>query len=337
MLAFQRVAPYGQESPSVPKDGERMIYHTDEWLRFVAASQDATPVRAVLEENGRVVGETCGLVVSKLGMKILGSPLPGWTTMYMGFVLEPGVPRWEALEALRTFAFGELGCVHLEVVDRHLTARCAPRPRMIREYVESWETDLTRSEDKIFGAMDSACRRCIRKAEKSGVTIEEATDDAFADDYYAQLIEVFRKQGLVPTYRVDRVRSLLSSLRRGEQVLLLRARDPEGACIATGIYPGMNRVAQFWGNASFRASQHLRPNEALNWFAQRTWKSRGAEVFDWGGGGTYKAKYGCTPIHVPRFCDSKYPLLAHLRSAAQLAFQGRQKLLGALHVSRGSA
>jgi len=332
MLAFHRVEPYGQDGGRAGAPGERMIYHTDEWLRFVAASQGAAPVRAVLAENGRVAGETCGLIVSKLGMKIFGSPLPGWTTMYMGFVLEPGVPRWEALDALRTFAFGELGCVHLEVVDRLLSPRST-----VREYVESYETDLTRSEDEIFGAMDSACRRCVRKAEKSGVTIVEADDDAFADDYYAQLIDVFAKQGLVPTYGVERVRALIGSLRRGEQVLLLRALDPDGKCIATGIYPGMNRVAQFWGNASFRSGQSFRPNEALNWFAQRTWKSRGAEVFDWGGGGTYKAKYGCTPIRTPRFCQSKYPVLAHLRSAAQLAFQGRQKLLGVLHASRGSA
>jgi hypothetical protein len=207
---------------------------------------------------------------------------------------------------------------------------------MIREYVESYETDLTRSEDRLFADMEGACRRCIRKAEKGGVTIEEAFDDAFADEYYAQLIEVFAKQGLVPTYGIERVRALLGSLTRSEQVLLLRARDPDGRCIATGIYPGMNRVAQFWGNASHRDGQQWRPNEALNWFAIKTWKSRGAEVFDWGGGGTYKAKYGCTPVRTPRFSESKYAVLAHLRDAAQLLFLGRQKLLGALH-ARGSA
>jgi hypothetical protein len=270
-------------------------------------------------------------------MRIFGSPLPGWTTMYMGFVLEPGVPRWEALEALRAFAFDELGCVHLEVVDRHLSARSAPRSGMVREYVDSFETDLSRSEDRLWSDMDGACRRCIRKAQKSGVTIEEAHDDGFADDYYPQLVDVFRKQGLVPTYGVDRVRALIGCLKRSDQVLLLRARDPEGRCIATGIYPGMNRVAQFWGNASFRSGQSLRPNEALNWFAQCWWKKRGAEIFDWGGGGTYKAKYGCTPVQTPRFTASKYPILTRLRQAAQVAFTGRQRLLGALSGVRGQA
>ena len=330
MLAFHRVETYGRPERDATTCGERMIYHSDAWLRFVAESQGGVPIRAELSENGHVVGETCGLVVSKLGVRIFGSPLPGWTTMYMGFVLEPGVPRWEALEALRTFAFEELGCAHLEVVDRHLQARNAPRPHMVHDYVESFETDLTRSEDQLFGAMESACRRCIRKAEKSGVTIEEARDDAFADEYYLQLTDVFRKQGLVPTYGVERVRALIRCLSRDEQVLLLRARDPDGNCIATGIYPGLNKVAQFWGNASFRSGQHFRPNEALNWFAQRHWKRKGAEVFDWGGGGTYKVKYGCAPVATPRFCASKYPLLGRLREAARLAVAGKQRILGAL-------
>ena len=52
---------------------------------------------------------------------ILGSPFHGWTTPYMGFNLAPGIPRGDALQALERFAFGELGCVHLEVTDRYLT------------------------------------------------------------------------------------------------------------------------------------------------------------------------------------------------------------------------
>src|SRR3989442_1557306 len=83
--------------------------------------------------------------------------------------------------------------------------------------------------------------RCVRKAEKSGVTIEEAHDIAFADEYYEQLKDVFAKQGLVPTYDVERVRALVRHMEPSGNVLLLRARDPEGKCIATGIFPGFNK------------------------------------------------------------------------------------------------
>jgi hypothetical protein len=112
------------------------------------------------------------------------------------------------------------------------------------------------------------------------------------------------------------------------RVLLLRARDAEGKCIATGIYPGFNKIAEFWGNASFRAYQNLRPNEACHWYAIRWWKQRGAAIFDWGGEGTYKEKYGCLPYRVPWFTKSRYQIVGALRNEARNMFARKQKFLG---------
>jgi GNAT acetyltransferase-like protein len=329
-----------QIQPFVPTEGDttawpdRMIYHSQEWIRFVAETQEATPVRAELRDGGNLVGQAFGLVFSRFGIRIFGSPFAGWTTLYMGFNLKPEVPRWLALEALRMFVFRDLGCLHFEIVDRYLTVEDGRRIGLPYGYVESYQTDLTQSEDEIFESMESACRRCIRKAEKSGVTIEEARDEAFAEEYYEQLKDVFRKQGLVPTYGVDRVRALIRHLHPTGRLLLLRARGPDGSCIATGIYPGMNHVAQFWGNASFRSGQQWRPNEALHWYAMRHWRRRGARIFDWGGGGTYKEKYGCKPILVPRFRQSRPAVLGSLRDAAQSVMHGRQRVLGWLRTVR---
>ena len=80
--------------------------------------------------------------------------------------------------------------------------------------------------------------------------VEEAQDLAFADDYYAQLKDVFAKQSLVPTYEVERVRELIKNLLPTGMLLLLRARDQEGNCIATGIFPAMNKTMYFRGGAS---------------------------------------------------------------------------------------
>ena len=175
--------------------------------------------------------------------------------------------------------------------------------------------------------MNSACRRCVRKAEKSGLVIEHADDEQFADEYYAQLGDVFAKQGKVPTYPLGRVRALVRHMRGTGNVLLLRARSPEGVCVATGIYPAHNQVAEFWGNASWREHQHLRPNEALHWYAMRWWKARGATVFDWGGGGRYKEKYGVVPARVPWFRKSRFRALEAVRDGARRAFEFRQRLL----------
>lgn len=275
---------------------------------------------------------------SLYGVKILGSPFPGWTTMYMGFNLEPHVPRWMAVSALERFAFRDCGCLHFEVADRLLTTEDGERAGLRQHFYGSYETDLSDSEEEIFASMKGQCRTCIRKAAKSGVTVEECSgDDSFAHDYYEQLKDVFAKQGLVPTYSLNRVRKLLEHVYPTGHLLLLRARDPDGSCIATGIYSGMNKFAQFWGNASFRTGQHFRPNEALNWYAMRYWRSRGAQYFDWGGDGQYKERYGCRKIIVHRFCQSRIPFLPLFRDQARRLFRQQLRVKGWFALRRHKA
>lgn len=308
--------------------GDRTVFQTRPWLEFIADSQGATPVLAEVRDGNDVAGYFSGLTFTKFGMKVLGSSFPGWTTPYIGFNMKPGVSRRAALGALEKFAWDELKVLHLEVSDPHFTFEDAEGLGFTAEHYGSYRTDLTRSEDEIFNGMESSCRRCIRKAEKSGVTIDEAHDAAFADEYYAQLKDVFAKQGLVPTYSVDRVRALVKHVEPSGHVLLLRARDPQGNCIASGIFPGFNKIAEFWGNASFRQYQGLRPNEAIHWYAMRYWKRRGVAIYDWGGEGSYKEKYGCVAHRVPWFTKSRYQIVGALRNEAKNMFARKQKFLG---------
>jgi CelD/BcsL family acetyltransferase involved in cellulose biosynthesis len=178
--------------------------------------------------------------------------------------------------------------------------------------------------------MTSACRRCIRKAEKEGVTIEEADDLAFADDYYAQLQDVFAKQSLVPSYGVERVRELIRNLQPTGRLLLLRATKPGGKCIATGIFPALNDTMYFWGGASWRSDQILRPNEAIMWYAMRYWKQRGVTTCDLGGGAEYKRKYGPSEVSRPLFRRSRFRWVGAARNLAKRAFRARQRVAGHL-------
>jgi len=307
---------------------DRTVFQTREWVRFVAETQGARPVLAKLSDSGKIVGYFTGLTFTRLGVRILGSSFPGWSTPYMGFNLVAGASRSEALGAVEQMAWNELKCVHIEVSDPHFDPHDGEALGFKASYYVSYRTDLTKTEDELFQGMDSACRRCVRKAEKSGVVIEEAHDLAFADEYYEQLKDVFAKQGLVPTYDVERVRSLVRNMEPSGNVLLLRARDPEGNCIASGIFPGFKQIVEFWGNASFRAYQGFRPNEFIQWYVMRYWKNRGATIYDWGGEGAYKEKYGCIPHRVPWFIKSRYEFVGKLRDSAKKMYRGKQRLMG---------
>jgi hypothetical protein len=331
MFRFRALSPGEVPWGSLDRFDDRVVFQTQEWLNFIAESQGALPVVAEIRDNDTVAGYFSGLVVRKFGVRILGSSFPGWTTPYIGFNLAPGYSRSRLLEPLLQWAFRDLKCLHVEVSDRCFQPDDAIGPQIDRTAYEAYKSDLTKSEDELFSRMESACRRCIRKAEKSRVTIEEAHDLEFADEYYAQLKDVFAKQGKVPTYSVDRVRLLIKHMLPTGRLLAVRARNPDGKCIATSLYPGMNDTAFFWGNASWRSEQHWRPNEYLHWYALRYWKARGVTLFDWGGGGTYKEKYGVEPYVVPWFCKSKYRLLATVRHQARALFYKSQRLVGRLY------
>jgi hypothetical protein len=329
-MRLERLTPEADEWARIDGHRERLVFQTREWVSFVAATQGAEPVVAAVKDGHATVGYFTGLVVRRFGIPILGSPLPGWTTQYMGFVLDEGVSRRAAVEALLPFAFGELGCMHLELRDPTIRLDTVTGLGFEHTPKISLEVDLRRREDEILASMTSACRRCIRKAEKVGVTVEEASDDACADDYYGQLQDVFAKQSLVPMYGVQRVRALIEQLHPTGRLLLLRARSPDGECIATGIFPALNRAMYFWGGASWRQHQIMRPNEAVMWYAMRYWKARGVETCDLGGGAEYKRKYGPREVEAPFLRKSRFRAVSRLRALARQAFRQRQRAMGRL-------
>jgi hypothetical protein len=299
---------------------DRVFSQRRGWLEFLAETQNGRVVIARLDEGGTTLGWFTGLVVRRFGVRIMGSPFPGWTTPFLGFNLEVDVPRSEAVRALLPFVFGELGCWHLEIADPELSTGDVERFGFDVQRGTTFVSDLRAGEEALFARMESSARRAIRKAEKSGVVVEEADAAGFAADYYHHLVDVFAKQSLRPTYDQARVDALVRFVHPSGDLLLLRARDADGRSIATGIFPGYNRLSLFWGNGSLREFQHLRPNEAIHWHAMRYWRDRGIESHNWGGGGDYKEKFGGEPTETLRFVASRSRLIRLARETARRAY-----------------
>src|SRR3954471_13932482 len=118
MLRLERV-PLDGVAPAIDDLRTRNVFQTRAWLEYVARTDQAEPVVAHVERDGELVGAFTGLIVKRFGVRILGSPFQGWMTGPMGFSLQPGVPRAEAMRALVRFAFRRLGCLHVELMDRH--------------------------------------------------------------------------------------------------------------------------------------------------------------------------------------------------------------------------
>ena len=180
---------------------------------------------ATLKDGQSVAGYFAGLIVRKLGLKILGSPFVGWATERMGLRLLPGVPRREAIEALMRYAFHDLGCVHLEFSDLHTTPDDVAGLGFDVTVNNDHFVDLRPDEEEIYRNMNRSARRyCNREGPARGLVVEEAYDEEFAKDFCSQMTEVFARRGLVPTFGEKRVLLLMRHLLPTGNLLLLRAR-----------------------------------------------------------------------------------------------------------------
>lgn len=304
------------------------VFHGSAWLAFLAASQQAEPVVAVLRAEGRPVGHFVGAIVRRFGLRILGSPLRGWGTERMGFLLEPGIDRAAAARALLPFAFGPLRCFHVEIADRQMTAEQMVGNGYSMDPYETHVVDLNATEEEILARMHPKTRQHIRQAIRAGLQAEVVSDPAFADEYYDQLRYVFTRQGLVPTYGPDRVRELAEALQPAGQVLLLRVRGVDGESLSTGVVIARNETAVLWGTASFHNRSRSHPTQLLWWEAMRYWRARGVLRFELGGGGDHMAQYGGVLTPGMRFYRSRFAALGYGRALLRRALLARQIVAG---------
>jgi hypothetical protein len=325
VLRLERVALGKEEFPT---DGGSNIFTTPEWVEFVATTQKAEPVVARVLRDEEHVGWFTGLIVRRFGVRILGSPFAGWMTGPMGFDLAPGVSRCEATRALIRFAFKDLRCLHLEMLDRHVAGHDLEGLGARLASFYTFELDLAQDEDALLKGMSSSCRRALKKAQREGVRVEEAHGVDFADEYYEQLLDVFGKQGRRPPYDVERVRHMIRFLEPTGNLLMLRAVGPGGERMATAIFPFRDGFAYFWGGASWRRHQIHRPNEPIFWHAIRHFKERGIPLLDMGGGGDFKRKFGTQERWIPIMRRSRVPGLMAVRDLAATFY--RRKATGTL-------
>jgi hypothetical protein len=334
-LSLERIS-YGAATwdATLARYPDAEVYHSSAWLAYLWESKRAQPVVAEVRDGGRVVGHFVGAIVGRMGLRILGSPLRGWGTGYMGFLLDPGVDRRAAVDALPRFAFRNLGCIHLEIADRGLTAEAMQGSGFTVERGMTYVADLTGSTDAVLGRMRSTTRNYVRQGQRKGLTTEVATDEAFVPEFYEQLTEVFLRQGLAPTYGIERAERMVRHVAPSGQLLRLRVRAPDGRSLATGLFVGRGRIVVLWGAAFVRALGEYHPNELLHWEAMRYWQARGAQIYDMGGGGDYKAKYGGAPTPTAHFFRSRYGALKYARSLVRRLARTRQ-IVGAIRKGRG--
>jgi len=326
MISFERIDIKDVEWRKISGIGNSNVFQTLPWLSFLSTTHSAEPVILSVKSNKQICGYFFGLIVKKAGLRILGSPFRGWATYFMGFNLQPDISQKEVLYSFPPFVFKKLKCHYLEITDPCLKSDTVPELQYKIDHLPWFAIDLVPSEEAIFANMKDTGRRGIRKAIKSGVVIEEADDLSFADDYFAQYQEVMSNKSLLPPYGLERVRQLIRDIFPTGSLLLLRAKNPEGDCIATGIFLNFHKIAIYWGGASWRQYQPLHPNDLVMWQAIKTLKSQGAKILHLGGEAEqFKLKFGSSDAQIFRLRKANNPVLGNLLSLVEFSTSSRYR------------
>jgi hypothetical protein len=304
----------------------RQLFHRSAWLSYLEDTQPVELRYWRIGDRGRTAGYFCGGLLRKGPFRILGSPLKGWGTNYLGPVVNGDFDQDAFLEALEELAVREkLSMIELEnpVLDGEALARFGYQAVGQPTYLVELRPGDIGTMWKHFGK-----RSEVRQAIRFGVTVEETGDEEIAIEYYRELIGVFRRQGLPAPYPATSPLLLFRHLWPGGLLFALRAIGPDGSTVATGFFPHDERTLIFWGGACRSDAYKLRPNDLVHWKAMELAASSGLRIYNTSGDGLFKSKFGGT-LHNARRWHKSYSWAAEwARSGYALVHQTRNRVRG---------
>jgi len=290
------------------------VFHTIEWLKMLTDVLHVDFRPYGLFEGEEVVGVFPVFFTKKAMLRICASPLSGWTTAYLGPLIDSS-RLGDMMTGFVTFLerervdYSEVAfpdCVDTELLTS-FGFTCEKRSTYI--------LDLLDSEGEMWERLDSSCRRAIRKGTKSGLEVVDGDLAEEVDRYYDMVIDVYEKSNRLPPMPKRFYTALLSHLNGRVKVVFVRYN---GQVIAGGIFPWYRETIYYIDGASDKRYLDLRPNNLLQWtLIQWAWQN-GLKVYDMFGAdipsiARFKAGFG------PRLVSYTYTY----RSMTTMASLGR--------------
>jgi CelD/BcsL family acetyltransferase involved in cellulose biosynthesis len=267
------------------------IFHTTGWIKSVEAFSGAKPLYLIFEKGGQIVACLPGFPIKIAFLRLFASPREGWQTDSMGPVFDPAkISTKEMIEALIVFLEREYQVQHLELVCPGLDRRVMEEMGFRGEPLFTYRVQLfPNEEDRVIKNMHSRARSYIRSTLRSRLITQVRTEESFVNEIYAQLKEVFVRNGKTVPFNKNRIIKLFRHMKEYGNPLCISIHEPDArACIAIGVFlvEGKEICLWSWTHRSLYARYH--PTELLVWKAMQKGMEAGCTTFDFGGGARQK-------------------------------------------------
>lgn len=277
----------------------------DDWERFVSARDDDAGYHAWDWQDvfGRAFGHDSVYLIARRGGEVTGvlplvyikSLLFGRTLTSLPFLNYGGVlatapdSAKALIEGSRLEAVSRR-CGHVEL--RHIAAQFRDLPR--KQHKVSMRLPLGPG---LWDRLDRKVRNQIRKAEKSGLTVERGGGE-LVDDFYTVFARNMRDLG-TPVYSRRLFEEVFRVFPERATMHVVRL---DGRPVAAGVTYRTARMTQLPWASSIRDYHALCPNTLLYWDTIQYASDAGCAVFDMGRStpqeGTFKFKqqWGAEPL-----------------------------------------
>lgn len=328
MIKFKTIKNEEIDWANIEKCYDHTIYKSKEWVEFLIEYQKVTPFVLEIYEDEKLCGYFIGEKFKRF-FTIIASPFEGWSTSYQGIsMLEPISPkkRVAIYEGLISYVFENRLCSFIQISDWMLDITDVAHTNLNYQLIKGYYLDLTKSEEELLNNMTNV-HSSLKKAIKKGVTIKPTTDYAkFVPIFFDQLFEVFRKQGLTPTHNEKYISLLFNKIASRNCILALQAYNNEKECIASNVTFYDGDKAFCFSAGSYSRFQNLYPNESL--WCERIFelKRRGVLTLEFGGGRSYKEKYGPKVYVKPQIYAARYSYIIYLKAIAKFGYYFVRKI-----------
>jgi hypothetical protein len=285
----------------------------------------------IIDKN-EVIGYFCGLIVTKLGLKVMGSPLKGTGTNYMGPIINSDIDQNVLIKSIIKMCKKEK-IVYIELSNDILRAEIMGAHGFKTYYNVTHKVPIPEDEETLLKNMKRTGRNRLKSALKNNLQVEQLESMLIVKIYIEQLKEVYGKQGMAIPFGEERVDSLCAVNNINQRVLRLGIRF-EDEIIATGLFPFDQNSIYFWGAASWIKYQYLLPNEIIHWEVMKFALKNNIKVYNMcGGNSQFKNKFGGEDVEHLTFAKSMLPFLNHIRDLYSKIHWIRLKVKNSLKIN----
>jgi len=274
-----------------------------------------------LERGGTLRGYFAAVLVRKGPFRILGSPLSGTMSEYLGPIGHGEFPVEGFLEALERF------CRDRRIHQLELGSAILP-PELMRRHgyeVIEWSTLEVglRAHGSLWETVSGKARNRIRRAQTSRLVARDTADPEFARNHFVLVEDVFRRQGLRPPFSQGDFEVLCNQLRPRDEVFTVEVRHPDHPLpVASGIFPHDRGTVYSLSAGSSQLGREWCANDLMHWTVMELAASRGLSRYRMGDnyraprtGGRFKDKFGGHSEPVFRFVRHYSTLARYARRA----------------------